>query len=330
MLSDRQSAILEALVDGHIRTGEPVSSRAILDASGLSVSTATIRNELVALETEGFVAQPHTSAGRVPTDLGFRYYVDHISPSHVRSAIQSKIDGFFTTVHAELTLMLQQTSDLLAELTNYPALVLGPGLEGDSVRAFHLVQLSSRAVLAIVVTETGRVTKELARLDVEVDPSEVAAAEAALSEQFVGGSLGGVGPRVDEAGVDLSDRAAAVADAAAAAASRTREGTRDLYLGGTSRLTSLWEDLSKVHRILELLEQQTAVNELLAETDAGTKVRIGSELPVDDLDLALISTSYGVGPLGRVGVLGPMRMDYKRTIEVVEEVGEGLGDNLGS
>ena len=115
MLDERKAAILAALVEGHIATGAPVSSRAILDRSGLDCSSATIRNEMVVLERLGLVAQPHTSAGRIPTDRGYRYYVDHLSPDSLRASTRGRIESFFGSVHAEFSRILRQTSELLSE-----------------------------------------------------------------------------------------------------------------------------------------------------------------------------------------------------------------------
>jgi heat-inducible transcriptional repressor len=330
MLDERKSAILQALVEEHIRTGEPVSSRAILDASGLGVSSATIRNELVVLEREGYVSQPHTSAGRVPNDQTYRYYVDHISPIRLRAATRSRIDGFFHTVHRQLELMLQETSNLLADITNYPALVVGPGMQGDLIHSVNLVRLGPALVLVVLVSESGRVAKELARLGTMVTPAEIDLAEQLLADALTGKPLdAGASAAVDHD--QLSAGVADVVRAAAEAARRTEGATRDLYFGGTSQLTSLWMDLEKVHSLLEFLEQQAHVMTLLQDAGDGTSVRIGAEVGAEVDDVAMVATTYDAGDSGRgrVGVLGPKRMDYRRTIKVVEEVGDGLADSLG-
>ena len=148
MLEDRRSEILRALVEEHIRSGEPVSSRAIVDRAHLPVSTATVRNDLAALEAEGFVIQPHTSAGRVPTAAAYRYYVDHLGPGRLRSTAQAKINSFFGEVHLELSKLLKETSDLLAEVTDLPSVVVAPALRGDRVRDLHSVQVTADQMLA--------------------------------------------------------------------------------------------------------------------------------------------------------------------------------------
>ncbi len=128
MLDDRRSRVLQALVEEYIATGLPVSSQAILERSGLPVSSATIRNDVARLEAYGFVEQPHTSAGRVPTAAGYRFYVDHTSPARLRTATRSRIDSFFSDVHRELSRVLKETTGLLAEVSHSPAVVIGPAL----------------------------------------------------------------------------------------------------------------------------------------------------------------------------------------------------------
>jgi heat-inducible transcriptional repressor len=330
MLEDRRSEILRALVEEHIRTGEPVSSRAIVERARLSVSTATVRNDLAALELEGFVIQPHTSAGRVPTAAAYRYYVDHLGPGRLRSAAQTKINSFFGEVHLELSKLLKATSDLLADVTDLPAVVVAPGLVGDRVRALHSVQVTADQVLLVVVTEGGRVLQQRARFRVPVTPRELDAAHRLVSAAAVGRDLGtelGIG--ADEMGqLDETTREAVLTinDGLHLAAS----GSVEMFIGGTQRLTSVWEDLSAVQRILEVLEREAEVMKILASAP-GTSIQIGAELPVHDVDLAVVSKRYEVGSTeGSVGVIGPMRMNYKRAISAVEEVSRELEDRISS
>ena len=331
MLDDRKAAVLGALVEEYIRTGEPVSSRAVLDHSQLTCSSATIRNELVVLEREGMIIKPHTSAGRIPTDIGYRYYIDHLGAGSLRRPTQTRIDHFFASMHVELDRMLKQTSRLLAEVSHYPSVVVGPGVRGQTVRDAHLLPVEPAAVLLVLVTEPGRVTQSLLRLPEPVSPIEVGKAEAAIAESLSGRRL--VAP--EEGGLDLGevDLPPAAADLVARANQAVLDAARadrEVFLGGTSLMATLWEDLAKLHRILALLEREAAVLELLDDQSAETSVRLGTEIHAGEEDLAVVSTPYeGAGATGRMGVFGPMRMDYKRTIKVVEEVSDALGDTLG-
>ncbi len=332
MLDDRRSIVLQALVEEYIRTGQPVSSRAVLEHCSVDVSSATIRNDLAKLESYGFVTQPHTSAGRVPTPAGYRYYVDHCSPTKLRNATRERIESFFTGFHEELSKLLQQTSGLLSEITHYPAVVMGPGFGDEIVHGLHLVHLGGPVVMAVTVGATGRVGQEVVKLRFNPTDAELDEAERLLVAAFEGATLTKGNERVDALPAEqIPDRVLRIARSVAASSSASVDATRELYVGGTSQLAALWEDLAQVHTMLELLEQQNHVRQLLGD-DEGTSVRLGSETDMVGADFAVVSTAFSAGGTGsgRVGVLGPMRMDYRRAIRIVEEVGDGLEDSLGT
>ena len=332
MLDDRRAVVLQALVEEYIRSGEPVSSQAILARSGLNVSSATIRNDLAKLESYGFVTQPHTSAGRIPTEGGYRYFVDHCSPARLRSATRARIESFFSDVHQELGRLLKDTSALLSDVSHYPAVVIGPGFGSEEIRGVHLVHLGAAVLLAVTVSESGRVSQELVRLNFDPADNEMDEAEMVLDRLYSGKSVEEAVKAVD--GVDRSaipERVADVIRSVAGALRRTEGSTSDIYIGGTSQLAGLWEDLANVSSILGILERDSALRDVLGDED-GPTVRIGAELNLENLDLSVVSMPYEAGDkgAGRVGVLGPMRMDYRRAIRIVEEVGEGLGDSFGT
>jgi heat-inducible transcriptional repressor len=333
MLDDRRSVILQALVEEYIRTGQPVSSRAVLEHCSVDVSSATVRNDLAKLESYGFVTQPHTSAGRVPTAAGYRYYVDHCSPTKLRNATRDRIESFFTGFHEELSKLLKQTSGLLTEITQYPAIVIGPGFGDEIVQGLHLVHLGGPVIMAVSVGATGRVGQEVVRLRFNPTDNELADAEALLASVFEGSTLTAAGEKVNALPGDMApERVMKIARSVVATTGATVDATRELYVGGTSHLASLWEDLAQVHTMLELLEQHSHVRQLLGADAEGTSVRLGSETDVADADFAVVSAAFRAGEsgIGRVGVLGPMRMDYRRAIRIVEEVGDGLEDSLGA
>lgn len=330
MLEDRRTEVLRALVEEHIRTAEPVSSRAIVEHSSLSVSTATVRNDLTALESEGLVSQPHTSAGRVPTAAGYRYYVDHLGPGRLRHAAQEKVDSFFGDVHLELSKLLKATSELLVEVTELPAVVIAPGVAHDRVRALHTVQVTTEQILMVVVTEGGRVVQQRGRVRVPVTPGEIEDAQRLVAAAVVGKELGGATLLSDEelGAIDEPTREAVltITDGLHLAASAGTE----MFVGGTQRMSAVWDDASTVRRVLEILEREAEVMKLLAGA-SGTSIQLGRELDSDDLDLAVVSKTYDAsGEAGSVGVIGPMRMNYKRAISAVEEVSRELEEQIGS
>ena len=294
------------------------------------MSTATVRNDLTALESEGLVSQPHTSAGRVPTAAGYRYYVDHLGPGRLRHAAQEKVDSFFGDVHLELSKLLKATSELLVEVTELPAVVIAPGVAHDRVRALHTVQVTTEQILMVVVTEGGRVVQQRGRVRVPVTPGEIEDAQRLVAAAVVGKELGGATLLSDEElrAIDEPTREAVltITDGLHLAASAGTE----MFVGGTQRMSAVWDDASTVRRVLEILEREAEVMKLLAGA-SGTSIQLGRELDSDDLDLAVVSKTYDAsGEAGSVGVIGPMRMNYKRAISAVEEVSRELEEQIGS
>jgi heat-inducible transcriptional repressor len=325
MLEDRRSEVLRALVEEHIKTGEPVSSRAVLERSRLGVSAATVRSDLAALEQDGLVLQPHTSAGRVPTVAGYRYYVDHLGPGRLRQAAQAKVATHFGDVHLELSKLLRATSDLLVEITDLPSVVIAPGLARENVRAVHAVQVSNDQVLVIIVTEAGRVVQQRGRVRVPVTPMEIEEAQQIVREAVVGRELGASASFDDGFQASLSrpirEAVLTITDSLHLAGT----GGSEMFLGGTQKMAQVWHDLSTVQRILEIMEREAEVLNLLAGAP-GTSIQLG-----EDLDMAVVSKAYeSGGDGGSLGVIGPMRMNYKRVISAVEEVTRELEEQIGT
>jgi heat-inducible transcriptional repressor len=332
MLDDRRTAVLQALVEEYIATGQPVSSYAVLQRSGLGVSSATIRNDLSRLESYGFVEQPYTSAGRVPTAAGYRFYVDHVSPGRLLSATRTRIESFFTDVHRELSRLLKETSGLLSDLSHFPAVVIGPGFAGESVKAFHLVPIAQDVVIAVLVSASGRVSQNVVSLPCSPSEAELVEAENLLTQALDDQPIAEAIERVKALPKKLIPAdVIRVTQAVGEALKSVDASTRDVYVGGTAQLAELWQDLAHVHTLLRLLDQDDSLRKLLDDESGATTVRLSGEIDVNDLDLAVVSGPYNAGEhgSGRVGVLGPMRMDYRRTIKIVEEVGDNLGDSLG-
>lgn len=330
MLEDRRSEVLRALVEEHIRTGEPVSSRSIIEHSRLAVSAATIRNDLASLELEGYVVQPHTSAGRIPTAAAYRYYVDHLNPGRLRAPAQDRVSSFFGEVHSELSKLLQATSDLLAEITDLPSVVVAPGVSRDRVRALHTVQVTTDQILLLIVTEGGRVVQQRGRVRVPVTPLEIEHGQRLMAGAVVGTELGrGVMPAAEtlsELDNPTRELVLTITDCLHLAATAGSE----MFLGGTQRTASLWQDPESAQRILDILQREAEVMKLLAGA-SGVSIQIGGEIEDPSIDMAVVSKTYDAsGEAGSVGVIGPMRMNYKRAISAVEEVSRELEDRIGS
>lgn len=330
MPEERRAEILRSLVECHIRTGAPVSSTMVLENSDLEVSPATVRKELARLEEDGYAAQPHTSAGRVPTALGYRYYVDNHAAFELRRVARARISAFFDEVEGELDRLLHSTTRLLSDITRLPAVVVGPHLAAERIRSIHLVSLQLRLALLVVVTESARVLQEICRLPAPLSRSELSEMEKLIRGHALGSPLGLPAPPALTAPAVGQTPFQSCFQQVWDSLERAALQASDVYVMGTGRLAGLWDDLDAVSQVLGVLEREAAVLDLLA-ADPGITIRIGEEIPDLEVDLAVVSTSYIAGnSTGRIGVLGPMRMNYGRAISAVQRVGAGLADRIGS
>ncbi|MCB1247619.1 MAG: heat-inducible transcription repressor HrcA [Acidimicrobiia bacterium] len=326
MLDDRPSRVLKALVEEYIRTGEPVSSQAVLARSNLDVSSATIRNDLAKLESYGFVDQPHTSAGRIPTHAGYRFYVDNLAPAKLKGGTREKIDAFFLDVHRQISELLRDTSVFVSDLTAYPAVVVGPTRTEDRVREVRLIHLGGSVVLAVAVCDNGRIHQEFVDVGTIPDHDALADAERVVGSAFHGHSLAAdLGDRLSAA--ELPDVVRRVVDPVASGLAAAPASPREVYVGGTAQMASLWNDLSMVQQLLALIDEQADLVNLVNADDETTHVRFGPDLGEAD-DLAVVTGAYELpsGGRGRIGVIGPLRMNYSRTIRVIERVSENMGE----
>ncbi len=329
MLDERKATVLRAVVEEYIETAQPVGSSHVARAPGVNVSSATVRNDMAVLEQEGYLYQPHTSAGRVPTEKGYRFYVDSLtSPSRLVGADAQQVRRFFDRAHNELERMLQDTSRLLSSLTTYTAVVVGPPHEATTIRSVQLVELGPLVVLAVVVLSNGVVEKrtlELAGPEGYV-ADDLARVGAALSAALIGRPLADVGQvHVDG---DIRELGAAVLRALAGDPSEDPE----VYLSGTSQMADAFDAVGTVRDVLRILEQQFVVVTLLKDVlDRGLSVAIGTETGVEPLaDCAIVVSPYSVDgePAGSIGVLGPTRMNYPQALAAVTVVSERLGRRL--
>jgi heat-inducible transcriptional repressor len=329
MLDDRKTAILSAVVQEYIATAQPVGSSHIASASGIGVSSATVRNEMAVLEQEGFLIQPHTSAGRIPTDKGYRFFVDHLaSPTTLDAAVTRQIGDFFTAAHGRLEEMLYQTSDLLTRLTRNAAVVLGPKSEAATIRSAQLVRLSSTAATVVLVLGNGTVEHEIVEIDDRTTDAALDTASARLAANLSGSTLAGLIaiPASDDVAVD---------NLCASAVSALRDASTDdhVYVGGASTVAEAFEAVEVVRQVLQTLEQQFVVVSLVRDlVDRGMSVAIGGEHGVEPLAACSVVVAPVVvdgEQVGSVGVLGPTRMNYPRALATVDVVSERLGRRLG-
>ena len=329
-LNERQRAILRGVVEEYVATRQPVGSRTLVEQTRLSVSPSTVRTELAALERLGLLTHPHTSAGRVPTERGYRYYADRLL-----ERLEPQPGGFpldLTTARTEVDVALQATTEMLSELTRLLALVSAPPLGTATVRHVEVLLLQAQVVMVVVITSTGSVTKRVYRFAEPVDPGLASWAAQYLNERVAGLELGShaLRRRLDEP--TLGPREATflavlrpLFDEALAAEEQS------LYVGGAAGLLEdlHGEELESYQRLLEVLEKRAALLEVLSQTLDRRRpfVRVGPELDHPALrDLSLVGASYGLTnrTLGAVTLLGPVRMDYEKAIRSVRAAAHEL------
>jgi heat-inducible transcriptional repressor len=319
------------VVSEYIETAQPVGSAHITGNPGVEVSSATVRSEMAALERDGYLAQPHTSAGRIPTDKGYRFFVDHLArPGSLGPHERQQVRKFFAHVHGEVEDLLGRTSGLLTGLTDYAAVVVGPSHDSSTLRSVQLVGLSPRLALLVTVLSDGAVEKRTVDLPADVDDDVLAVAATHLTAHLRGGTLARLG-RVPEVRDGELNTVIGCGLRALHELAATQE-TDHVFVGGSSRMATAFDAVETVRSVLSILEQQLVVVELIEDIlDRGLSVAIGAEHGFEPLAAcALVVAPVAVDGevAGTVGVVGPTRMHYPRALAAVQVVGERLGAHL--
>jgi heat-inducible transcriptional repressor len=335
VLDDRKAAILKAVVEEYIQTAQPVGSGAVSRHSDLSVSSATVRNEMGVLEREGYLAQPHTSAGRIPTDKGYRFFVDSIAgPGRLGPAQAQQIRAFFATAHGELERMLADTSRFLSGLTDYAAVVTRQADDPAHIRSVQIVSLAPRVAVVVAVLGNGAVDKHTVEIPDEPSEAQVAAASVHLAGYLTGASLGRL-PAIPPTDDAVVDRVVGMAEAAlrhGGRGSSQRESNAQVFVGGAARMAAAFDAVTTIREVLGILEQQFVLVTLIRDVlDRGLTVAIGTEHGVQPLsDCSIVVAPYEVEGerAGTVGILGPTRMHYEHALAAVAVVGKRLGQAL--
>jgi heat-inducible transcriptional repressor len=329
-LSERKREILRLVVEEYVSTGQPVGSKGLVREGRLHVSSSTVRYELAELETLGLLTHPHTSAGRVPTESGYRLYADELLEQLEPRPARFPLD--LTTMRSEVDAALQSTTEMLAQVTRLLALVSAPSLQTTSVRHVEVLLLQPSVVMVVVITSDGGVTKRLCPFEEPVDAGLAEWAREYLNESLTGVRLGTATVRRRFEDPGLSPRERAFLEALRPAfVEALAEGGTQLYVGGAASLLGdvRAEELESYQRLLEVLETRAAALELLGEVLGPRRplVRVGPELDNAALhDAAFVGASYGLANrrLGAVGLLGPLRMDYDKAIRTVRAAAHEL------
>jgi heat-inducible transcriptional repressor len=333
VLDDRKLAVLRAIVEDYVSTNEPVGSKSLVDRHNLDVSPATIRNDMVVLEEQGYIVQPHTSAGRIPTDQGYRLFVDRLSAVKPFSAAERRAVETFLAGAYDLDDVVTRTVRLLAQLTRQVAVVQYPSLTRSAVRHIELVPLTDRRVLVVLITDTGRVEQRTVELPGQIGDEAITQLRAVLNACLDGRKLADVAEVVADLPERVSprDRPNAAAVFSVIVETLVERHEERVVVGGAANLTPT--DFSRgLREVLEALEEQVVLMRLLGESgDGAVTVRIGSENELLGLhSTSMVTTSYGAGEQGlaRLGVLGPTRMDYPTAMGAVRAVARYVGQIL--
>jgi heat-inducible transcriptional repressor len=338
-LDRRRLEVLRAIVEDYVATQEPVGSKALVERHNLGVSPATIRNDMALLEEEGYIHQPHTSAGRVPTDKGYRLFVDRLTNVKPLTQAERRAIHSFLDEAVDLDDVVTRTVRLLAQLTRQVAVVQYPSLSRSAVRHVELVSLAPSRVMMVLITDTGRVEQRVVEVG-SIDEAALGELRARLNAQIVGCRLAEVPALLEDFTLRLPGGEVAAAGPAPSAVDSlcavllemiVEQREERVLLGGTANLARFGQDFpDSIHPVLEALEEHVVLLKLLGEATAPSllTVRIGRENDFDQLSATSVVTSgYGRGEdtLAQLGVLGPTRLDYPGTIGAVSAVARYVG-----
>jgi heat-inducible transcriptional repressor len=341
---DRRFEVLRAIVADFVSTKEPIGSKSLVERHNLGVSSATVRNDMAVLEAEGYITQPHTSSGRVPTEKGYREFVDRLDDVKPLSVAERRAIQGFLESGVDLDDVLRRAVRLLAQLTRQVAIVQYPTLSTSTVRHLEVIALTPARLLMVVITDSGRVDQRIVELGDVIDDHQLSQLREMLGQALEGKKLSAASVAVAELAAQLDGRGGqskSLSDAVGRSAtvlleSLVEHSEERLLLGGTANLTRNTADFGgSLRSILEALEEQVVVLRLLAaQQEAGkVTVRIGHETEAEQMaGTSVVSTTYGTTDTvyGGMGVLGPTRMDYPGTIASVAAVALYIGEVLGA
>lgn len=327
----RKEKILQAVIHVYVKTGKPVGSSAISESFGLNLSPASVRNVLAELEREGFLTHPHTSAGRIPTDLGYKFYVDTlVKVQRLAEDERARIHGEYATRMRELEDLMQSTTRILSTLSRCAGFAVRPRLVDERIRRIDLIPVTGNQVLSVMVSESGQVRNQMLSMSAVPDEKVLRAMSQFLSEQLKGVTFSDAQTRLGDEVSLFRDRQAAQQQFMAALAQKLFAGEErsTVFVEGASNIFNFPEfrDFEQVRNFAALVDKKEALAEIFNRelTNEGLQVRIGVETPPELKEFSVISTSYQFRgrPLGVLGILGPKRMEYNRMLAIVNTVAD--------
>jgi heat-inducible transcriptional repressor len=332
LLTDRQLLILQVIVDDFIRSAQPVGSRSLSKKEEISFSSATIRNEMADLEELGYIEKTHTSSGRVPSEKGYRYYVDHLlSPQVLNSHDISIVQSIFAEKIYEFEKIIQRSAKILSELTNYTSIVLGPATSINKLKKIQIIPLNKETAVAIFVTNTGHVENRTVSIPASIDPSDLEKTVNILNDRLAGVPLEDLNDKIYKEVAMLLRQHIHNYDSMlhTVADSLKMPVTEKLFFGGKTNMLSQPEfhDISKIRSLLTMIDQEEWIYNLIRKEPAGINIKIGRENNISAMDnCSLITATYSVGveKLGTIAILGPTRMEYSRVISLLQLLSKDL------
>ena len=339
-LSERKKLILKAKIEAHIEHGEPVGSNYLMKNKGINYSSATIRNEMADLEEMGFLEQPHTSAGRIPSDKAYRLYVDTImNRAQISRDEIKRIRNHFSSKISEVDEILKQTAVAISSVTNYTAMVLAPELDCDTLRHIQLVPLVPGKALLVIVTGTGFAKDAVVHVPPSVRSEELEQISKFLTKRLYGTRMDMVADRItSELEAEMADRKVFLSNIADGIERKISPNRKSVELAGAGNMLHYPEyaDLQKARNFLSAVEGRDALYNMLKRASSlEFTITIGSENEQDELkDCSVVTATYRMGdqnmPMGTLGVIGPTRMNYGKVISVLEYMRRSLGEILSN
>ncbi|MFC4738175.1 heat-inducible transcriptional repressor HrcA [Bacillus daqingensis] len=336
MLTERQLSILKAIVDDYVTNAEPVGSRTISKRSDMSFSPATIRNEMSDLEEMGFLEKPHSSAGRIPSQKGYRYYVDHLlSPAQLSVRDMQDIRSQLAVKFHESEQIIQHSAKILSQLTSYTSIVLGPEVFESKLKQIQMIPISNDQAVCIIVTDSGHVENQTVQFPETVEAADVEKVVNILNEKLQGVPIYQLQSR-------LSQEISSVLKQHVNRYETMYTALRDVfaeqkqekvYYGGKTNILSQPEfhDVKRVRAILNLFEEDSLISRQIRTDNTGLTIRIGEEndfKPFDDLSLVTATYTLGGKYIGTLGILGPTRMEYPRVISLLNHFSKDMSKLL--
>ncbi|MCP8967180.1 heat-inducible transcriptional repressor HrcA [Ectobacillus ponti] len=326
MLTERQLLILQIIIDDFIRSAQPVGSRTLSKKEEITFSSATIRNEMADLEELGYIEKPHSSSGRVPSDKGYRFYVDHLlAPQRLPAEDISHIKSFFADRVYGMEKIAQQSAQALSELTSYTSIVLGPKMSENRLKSLQVVPIGPQTAVAIIVTDTGHVQSRTVTVPASIEIEELERMVRILNDKLQGVPLSELHNKIFKEIALVLRQYLHNYDSVM----KLLDGTlrfplsEKIYFGGKTNILSQPEfrDVDKIHSLLTMIEEEQRVYEMLSPQSTGIQVKIGREngsLAMEDCSLITATYSIGGEQLGTIAVLGPTRMHYSRVISLLQ------------